>query len=169
MMYDVCEQAFGSKHQTKEGVFLSHGTIVARMFARGTQGRADYSRSLKAESHELLEQHGPKMLSSQQMGTLRATSVKRGLPKAALAAKRSPSRQRVTLRSVARDAGPGSSNLAPVPKRARPTTRSLAPGKRWQAASVVDPVDEKHAARTREEKRVARVEDLCRRLRLLFL
>ena len=74
---DVCEQAFGSKHPTKEGVFLSHGMTVARMFARGTQGRADYSRSLKAEAHELLEQHGPKLLSSQQMGTLRATSVKK--------------------------------------------------------------------------------------------
>ena len=47
---DVCEQAFGSKHPTKEGVFLSHGTIVARMFARSTQGRADYPRSLKAEA-----------------------------------------------------------------------------------------------------------------------
>ena len=37
---EVCMQAFGSKHPTKEGVFLSHGTVIARMFARGTQSRA---------------------------------------------------------------------------------------------------------------------------------
>ena len=47
---DVCEQAFGSKHPAKEWVFLSHGTIVARMFARGTQGIADYSRSFEGRS-----------------------------------------------------------------------------------------------------------------------
>ena len=56
---DVCMHAFGSKLPTKEGVFLSHGTVIARMFARGTQSRADLARSLKTEAQELLEQHGP--------------------------------------------------------------------------------------------------------------
>ena len=37
ILYSVCDQAFGSKHPSKEGVFFSHNTMVARMFARGTQ------------------------------------------------------------------------------------------------------------------------------------
>ena len=44
---EVCTEAFGSTHPTKEGDFFKHGTVVARMFARGTQGRADLVRSLK--------------------------------------------------------------------------------------------------------------------------
>ena len=106
-------------------------------FAKGTQGRADYSRSLKQEAQEIIEELGPQMLSSQQLGTLRATSVKRGASKAVSVVLRSPSRQRVTLqsvargtdpitlRSVAREEEPGGSSFALVPKRARPTTRLL--------------------------------------------
>ena len=33
---DVCMHAFGSTHPTKEGVFFWHGTVIARMFAKGT-------------------------------------------------------------------------------------------------------------------------------------
>jgi hypothetical protein len=72
----VCTEAFGSKSPTKEGVYFSHGTMVARLFAKGTQGRADYSRSLRQEADEMIEELGPNMLSSQQLGILRATSAK---------------------------------------------------------------------------------------------
>ena len=98
---DVCTHAFGSTHPTKEGVFLSHGTVIARMFAKGTQGRADLVRSLKSEAQDLLEQHGPTVLSTQQLELLR------GVPKAPGSTIRSPSRQRVTLKSVARDTAVG--------------------------------------------------------------
>ncbi len=50
---------------------------------KGTQGGADDTRSLKQEAQDKIEELGPKMLSFQQFGTLRATSVKRGASKAA--------------------------------------------------------------------------------------
>ena len=46
---EVCTEACGSTHPTKEGVFFKHGTVVARTFARGTQGRADLVRSLNTD------------------------------------------------------------------------------------------------------------------------
>jgi hypothetical protein len=52
---EICTEAFGSTRPTKEKVFFQHGTVVARMFARGTQGRADLVRSLKTEAQGLLE------------------------------------------------------------------------------------------------------------------
>jgi hypothetical protein len=106
-----------------------HGPMVAILFAKRTQGRVDSSRSLNQEAQEIIEDLGPKMVSSQQLGTLRAPSVKRWGVEAATVAVRSPSRQRVTFRSVVGDVDLGSSTLALVPKRAQPTTRSLAPGR----------------------------------------
>ena len=152
---DVCMQAFGSTHPTKEGVFLSHGAVIARTFARGTQSRADLIRSLQTVAQELLEQHGPTMLSTQQLDVLRATSVKRGVSKVAAGPRRSPSCQRVTLKSVTRDAAAGSHGFAPVPKRSRPTTRSLAPGRRWQAVATAGAGEDEHLAIIREGKEQA--------------
>ena len=60
----VCTEAFGANNPTKEGVYFSHGTMVARLLANGTQGRADYSRSLKQEAQDMIEEFGPKMISS---------------------------------------------------------------------------------------------------------
>ena len=61
-------ESFASKSPTKEGVRFFHGTMVARLFARGTQGRADFSRSLKQEAHEVIEEYCPKLLSAQHVG-----------------------------------------------------------------------------------------------------
>ena len=72
------------------------------MFARGTQGRADLVRSLKTEAQGLLEQHGPSVLSQQQLEVLRGVSKVLG------STRRSPLRQRVTLKSVDRGATAGS-------------------------------------------------------------
>jgi hypothetical protein len=98
---EVCLEAFGTKHPTKENVYFQHGTVVARMFGRGTQGRADLVRSLKTEAQGLLEQHGPNVLSQQQLEILR------GVSKPPASRGRSPSRQRVTLKSVSRGAASG--------------------------------------------------------------
>ena len=116
-----------------------------------------------------LKSMDPKCCSSQQAGTLRATSVKRGMPKAALAAGRSPSRHKVMLKSVVRDSGLESSVLAPVPKRARPTTRSPALGKRRQAAPTANTGDEEHAARIREGRRVAIIEESLQAVAVVVL
>ncbi|MFM7978101.1 MAG: hypothetical protein ACKPKO_02200, partial [Candidatus Fonsibacter sp.] len=40
---DACMEAFGSTIPTKEGVFWTHGSMAARMFAKRTQGRPDFS------------------------------------------------------------------------------------------------------------------------------
>ena len=151
---EVCTEAFGSTHPTKEGVFFKHGTVVARMFARGTQGRADLVRSLKTEPQDLVEQHGPSVLSQQQLEVLR------GVSKVPDRTGRPPSRQRVTLKSLARGTASGSSGLLPVPKRSRPTTRSLAPGRKWQAVSTAEQKEEvEYAARIRRGKAKARREE----------
>ena len=63
----ACRVAFGDKHTAKERVFHNHGPMVARMFARGTQGRADTTRSLRAESRELVKDLGPKFTTEAQM------------------------------------------------------------------------------------------------------
>ena len=42
----ACMEALGTKNLTKEGVYFSHGTMVARMFARVSTSRADTARSL---------------------------------------------------------------------------------------------------------------------------
>ena len=132
----VCVEAFGSKYPTKENVYFQHGSVVARMFARGTQGRADLVRSLRPEAQDLLEQHGPSLLSQQQLETLRSVSnppATRG---------RSPSIPRVTLKSVSRGAASGPTEFLPVPKRSRPTTRSPAPGRKWQAVATAEQTEE---------------------------
>ena len=152
---EVCMEAFGSTHPTKEGVFFNHGTVVARMFAKGTQGRADLVRSLKTGAQGLLEQHGPTVLASQQLEVLR------GVSKVPSSTRISPSRQRVTLKSVARGTTPGSSEFPPVPKLSRPTTRSLAPGRRWQAVATAESADDAHIARIREGKEEARRHEIA--------
>jgi hypothetical protein len=50
----ACTAAFGTKSPTKEGVYFSHGTMVARMFARCSQGRADTARSLRLEVQDVI-------------------------------------------------------------------------------------------------------------------
>ncbi len=123
------------------------------MFARGAQSRADIVRSLTTEAHELFEQHGPTVFTTQQLDVLRATSVKRGVSKVAAGPRRSPSRQRVILKSVIRETVVGSSGFLPVPKRSRPTTRSPAPGRRWQAVATAGAdEEEEHLARIRTGK-----------------
>ena len=145
---EVCTEALSSTRPTKENVFFQHGTVVARMFARGTQGRADLVRPLKTKAQGLLEQHGPSVLSQQQLEVLR------GVSKAPGRAGRSPSRQRVTLKSVARGTASGTLEFLPVPKRSSPTTRSPAPGKKWQAVSTAEQrEEEEHIARIRRRQR----------------
>jgi len=86
--------------------------------------------------------------------------VLRGVSKVPGRAGRSPSRQRVTLKLGARGTASGSSEFLPVPKRSRPTTRSPAPGRKWQAVSTAEQKEEEeHAARIRKGKEAARREE----------
>ena len=58
------------------------------MFAKGTQGRADISRSLRQEVGEMVETHGPNFLSAPELERLRVVSShgRRGTSQAAPAA-----------------------------------------------------------------------------------
>ena len=156
-------QAFGTEYLTKESGFLHHGLMVARMFAKGFQGRAHKARQLRGKVASI-EQFGEQILTGPQLERARAASAhgKRGLSKAASVAdiryrtksppkKRSstPPAKRITLKSRPRSPDrpvltlvgkPGMT--APFPplataKRARQTTRSLVGKKAQQAASVV--------------------------------
>ena len=160
----VCVQAFCTKYLTKEGVFFHHGPMAARMFAKGSQGRAHKARQLQAKAASIIEQFGEQILTGPQLERARAASAhgKRGLSKAASAAdiryrtkssprKRSstPPAKRITLKSRPRSPDrpvltlvgkPGMT--APYPplataKRARQTTRSPVGKKAQQAASAV--------------------------------
>ena len=156
-------QAFGTEYLTKESGFLHHGLMVARMFAKGFQGRAHKARQLRGKVASI-EQFGEQILTGPRLERARAASAhgKRGLSKAASVAdiryrtksppkKRSstPPAKRITLKSRPRSPDrpvltlvgkPGMT--APFPplataKRARQTTRSLVGKKAQQAASVV--------------------------------
>ena len=72
----ACLVAFGDKNPTQEMVFYNHGPMVARMLARGTQGRADTTRSLRNQGRELVEDVGPKFMTEAHMSRLRAASAK---------------------------------------------------------------------------------------------
>ena len=160
----VCVQAFGTTYRTKESVFLHHGPMVARMFAKGSQGRANKARQLRAEVASIIEQYGEPILTGPQLERARAASAhgKRGLSKAASAAdtryrtkspprKRSstPPAKRITLRSRPRSpggpvltlvSGLGVTALAPpraTAQRTRPSTTSPIGKKGHQTASVV--------------------------------
>ena len=50
----VCVQVFGTKNPTKESVVLRHGPMVARMFAKGSQGRANKARQLRAKAASII-------------------------------------------------------------------------------------------------------------------
>ena len=63
----VCVQAFGKKNPTKSEAFKNYGPMVARMSARGTQGRANKSRQLRLEAAGAIESYGPKILSKTQL------------------------------------------------------------------------------------------------------
>ena len=84
----ACMEALKSKHPTKSEVVDKHGALVARIFAKGTQGRADVSRSLRPEVKNAVEEHGPQLLSAPEMERLRAvlTHGRRGVSQAAPAA-----------------------------------------------------------------------------------
>ena len=99
----VCIEAFGTKYPTKEGVFRNHGPMVARMFAKGSQGRANKARQLRAKAASIIEQYGEQIFTGPQLERARAASThgKRGLSKAASAADtrfrtKSPPRKRLT-------------------------------------------------------------------------
>ena len=160
----VCFEVFGSKYPTKESVFINQGPMVARMFAKGSQGRANKARQLRAKAASIIEQYGAQILTGSQLERARAASThgKRGFSKAASVAdtryrtkspprKRSttPPAKRITLKSRPRSPGrpvmtlvgkQGMTDPCPPPataKRARETTRSLVGKKAQQAASVV--------------------------------
>ena len=81
-------EAFGHKNPSRTEVFETHGALVASMFAKGTQGRADISRSLRQEVGEMVETHGPNFLSAPELERLRFVSShgRRGTSQAAPAA-----------------------------------------------------------------------------------
>ena len=83
----ACMKAFGD-NPTKEGVFRRHGALVARMFARGAEGRADTARPLRLEAQEVVEAMGPKLTTEARKARVRAVSVvgRRGQEQAASAA-----------------------------------------------------------------------------------
>ena len=139
--------------------------MVARMFAKGTQGRANKSRQLLMEAAGVLEEFGPKILSTTQLERARVASAhgKRGLSKAASAAETrhrtvspkgkfsSPPAKRLALRSWTKTPERGESAVLtltsapgvkadvihPVfPKRTRQSTRSPIARKNAQAASA---------------------------------
>jgi hypothetical protein len=111
-------EAFGTKRNTREGVYFSHGTMIARTFAKGSQSRADTARSLRPEAQEVIEAYGPKVPSTVELDRIRAISKHawRGVPQAVTAAGSVPPRQRVTLRLVARVPEQGSFHRARLPK-----------------------------------------------------
>ena len=160
----VCVQVFGTKNPTKESVVLRHGPMVARMFAKGSQGRANKARRFRAKVASIIQDFCEQILTGPQLERARAASAygQRGLSKAASAADlryrtKSPPRERsstppakrITLKSRPRSPGRpvltlvGSLGVtAPFPhlataKRARPNTRSPIGKKGQQAASVV--------------------------------
>ena len=63
----VCGQAFVTKYPTKDKVFLNHGPMVARMFAKGSQGRANKARQLRAKAASIIEQYGEQILIGPQL------------------------------------------------------------------------------------------------------
>ena len=163
----VCVQAFGTKNPSKEGVFLRHGPMVARMFAKGSQGRANKARQLRAKAASIIEKYGAQILTGPQLERARAASAhgKRSFSKAASAADTryrtkspqrrqspSPPAKRTTLRSRQRSPDTRSRPLLTltsalgVPaavlhpaaaKRTRPSTRSPVGERSQQTAPAV--------------------------------
>jgi len=64
------------------------------------------------------------------------------------------------LKSVSRGAASGPTEFLPVPKRSRPTTRSPAPGRKWQAVATAEQTEEEeYISRIRKGKEAARREE----------
>ena len=136
-------EAFGMTNPSKDYAFNSQGGLVARLFSKGAQRRADLFRALLKELQPIIEEHGPKILSGPQLERARAASKPEGCgasqaasaaadPTSAPTPRRKPlsppRTQRVTLRSRPRTPPTTSgSGLVAAPNRVRQKTRSPVP------------------------------------------
>ena len=67
MIDRICWEAFGTTHPSRTQVIDMYGFLVGGVFPKGTQVRADISRSLRQQVGELVETHGPKVLSGDEL------------------------------------------------------------------------------------------------------
>ena len=163
MIDRICYEAFGATNPSRTDVVERYGFLVGGVFSKGTQGRADASRALRQQVGELIETHGPKVLSAPELERVRAASAhgKRGTSRAAPAVgarlraaspkgkaslpvakarlrsrPKTPERPRPLLTMVGRASFP--SNITPLasPKRARHSRRSPIARRGRQAASA---------------------------------